>query len=84
MPLQSYQLTAEILEDDSRYAVVTLDDESTFGQIVAPGELEDIDRQIESAVERYETERVRAVLPNIQPVTRTAIEIEAAKQAKTA
>lgn len=82
MALQSYELTAEILESGNRYAVVTLSDGSTFGQIVEPGDLADIDQQIESSVARYEREQARSEQPILSPVTRTAADIQAAKQAK--
>lgn len=79
MALQSYELTAEVLEGGKRYAVVTLADGSTFGQVVEPGDLAHIDRQIEAAAVRYEGDRAREAPPILEPVTRTVAEIEAAK-----
>lgn len=46
--LKSYEVVAE------NYAVVTLDDDSTFGQCLLPGDQSSIDEQIKLAVYRQQ------------------------------
>ena len=79
MAVQSYELK-HYSEDGRLYVVVTLDDGSTFGQLIQPGSEAEMDAEVEKHAARFVSLQNPAPLPELG-VVRTKQEMEAAKSA---
>lgn len=67
MAAKSYEVK-HYAEDGRIYVVVTLDDDSTFGQYVRPGAQEDMDAEVQVHAARVEAQRVAPSKPAIGTV----------------
>lgn len=78
MAVEKYELK-HYSEDGRVYAVVTLDDGSTFGQLITPGSIEQMDAEVERHAGRYTALQNPQELPALG-VVRTKDDIQAAKE----
>jgi hypothetical protein len=67
MTLKKYELRDKA-EDGRLYAVVELENGSTFGQLVQPGTIAEIDRAVLEAVARVEAQATPKVVPELGTV----------------
>lgn len=67
MAAKSYEVR-HYCEDGRIYVVVTLDDDSTFGQYIQPGEQAAMDAEVQSHAGRVESDRNPATKPAIGSV----------------